>query len=259
MSPAERGALEHIEPMVVDSRSLASQLTARLRGLITSGALGGGIQLPTEAELAERFRVGRTTVREALKQLESEGTVVVRRGRGRFVSTAPVLHRPITRLESVTQLLAGYGYEVENRILSADTRAPNAEEQEQLRLREGAAVFSLERVRVHAGEALIYSVDVLPAARLEPIQHIDWTGSLGDVLEAKRLDPVMSVTTIRATQLDPKIAAACGTDPNLPWLLMIQLNLLEDGSPIIYSHDYHRGDRFSFDVRRHSEDAPTRH
>ena len=40
MQPAEPDAFESIEPMVVDSRSLASQLTARLRELITSGALG---------------------------------------------------------------------------------------------------------------------------------------------------------------------------------------------------------------------------
>ena len=57
--------------------------------------------------------------------------------------------------------------------------------------------------------------------------------------------------------LDPAIGATCGIDPGTPWLLMIQLNLLDDGSPIIYSHDYHRGDRFSFDVRRHAEhEAP---
>jgi GntR family transcriptional regulator len=256
MSATEPDAFERVEPMVVDGRSLANQLTARLRELISSGVLGGGAQLPTETELAERFRVGRTTVREALKQLENEGAVVVRRGRGRFVSTVPVLHRPITRLESVTKLLAGYGYDVQNRVLHARRRAPSDDEQEQLRLRKGADVFSLERIRLHADEALIYSVDVLPAERLEPLQHVDWTGSLGDVLSAKRLLPLMSVTTIRAAQLEPEIAAACGTDPGLPWLLMIQLNLLEDGSPIIYSHDYHRGDRFSFDVRRHAEDMP---
>jgi GntR family transcriptional regulator len=256
MQPAEPDAFERIEPMVVDSRSLASQLTARLRELITSGALGGGAQLPTEPELAERFRVGRTTVREALKQLENEGAVIVRRGRGRFVSTVPVLHRPITRLESVTKLLAGYGYDVQNRVLTAETRPPTPEEKEQLRLRDGASVFSLERLRLHADEPLIYSVDVLPAEKLN-ISENDWNGSLAEVLAAKGLLAVMSATTIQAALLDPAIAATCGIDPGTPWLLMIQLNLLDDGSPIIYSHDYHRGDRFSFDVRRHAEhEAP---
>jgi GntR family transcriptional regulator len=253
MTAPQRNAFEHIKPVVVDSRSLASQLAARLRELIVGGSLAGGTQLPTEAELAERFRVARTTVREALKQLENEGSVVVRRGRGRFVSSMPVLHRPITRLESVTDLLASYGYEVENRVLSAETRVPSAEESERLRLPDGGLVFALERLRLHADEPLIYSVDVLPAEYVDSSPSSDWQGSLMDVLSAMHLRPVTAATTIRAARLDPAVAAACDTDPALPWLLMIQLNLLEDGSPIIYSHDYHRGDRFSFDLLRRSE------
>ncbi len=149
--------------MVVDSRSLASRLKDRLRELILDGSLSAGAQLPTEPELAGHFRVSRATVREALKQLENEGTVIVRRGRGRFVSSAPVLRRPITRLESVTALLASHGYEVENRVLSAAAHRPTAEEPECLRLASADQVFRLERLRLHDGEPLIYSVDVLPA------------------------------------------------------------------------------------------------
>jgi GntR family transcriptional regulator len=249
MTSAEPDAFE---PIVVDSRSLPNQLTARLRALINDGSLPGGVQLPTETELAERLRVGRTTVREALKQLENDGTVVVRRGRGRFVSTMPVLRRPITRLESVTELLASYGYEVENRVVSAGTRPATAEERERLRLREGADVFALQRLRLHGGEALIYSVDVLPADVIGVSDRSGWDGSLISALPAS-MWPVMSATTISAAHLDPAIAAICEVDPALPWLLMVQLNLLEDGSPIIYSHDYHRGDRFSFDVLRRAE------
>jgi GntR family transcriptional regulator len=255
---SEPDALDSLEPVVVDSRSLADQLSSRIRVLITSGALGGGDQLPTEAELADHFRVARTTVREALKQLENDGSVVVRRGRGRFVSSVPVLHRPITRLESVTKLLAGYGYDVQNKVLSAERRPASAEEAGQLRLREDAMVFALERVRLHADEPLIYSVDVLPADKLGNTERVDWSGSLAAVLTERQLLAVTAATTISATLLSPAAAAACGTDPAMPWLLMIQLNLMADGSPIIYSHDYHRGDRFSFDVRRHSDQASAR-
>ena len=79
------GVFENVTPMVVDSRSLASRLKDRLRQLILDGSLSAGAHLPTEPELADHFRVSRATVREALKQLENEGTVIVRRGRGRFV------------------------------------------------------------------------------------------------------------------------------------------------------------------------------
>ena len=239
--------------MVVDTRSLPSRLTGHLRELILDGSLAAGTQLPTEPELAVRFRVSRATVREALKQLENEGTVVVRRGRGRFVSNAPVLRRPITRLESVTELLASHGYQVENRVLSAAVAAPTADETQRLRLPPAAEVFRLERLRLHDGEPLIYSVDVLPAAHVSDPEGTDWSGSLFATLAARGLAPVTSVATIRAAHLPAGAAAACGTDPALPWLLMVQLNLRTDGTPVIYSHDYHRGDRFSFDLLRRAD------
>lgn len=50
-------------------------LSADLRRRIVDGSLRQGDALPTEAELAERFGVHRSTVREGLRQLEQEGLV----------------------------------------------------------------------------------------------------------------------------------------------------------------------------------------
>lgn len=246
-------AFARVTPMVIDGRPLASQLTDRLRELIADGSLPAGAQLPTEPELAGRFRVGRTTVREALKQLENEGSVVVRRGRGRFVSSAPALRRPITRLESVTELLASHGYAVQNRVLSAAVHTPNADEREQLRLGPADQVLRLARLRLHDGDPLIYSVDVLRAEHAGHPQGTDWQGSLWDILAARGLRPTSSVATIRAALLPDSALSACRIDPAVPWLLMVQVNLLADGTPVVYSHDYHRGDRFSFDLLRRAD------
>lgn len=48
-------------------------LSADLRRRIVDGSLAQGAALPTEADLAERFGVHRSTVREGLRQLEQEG------------------------------------------------------------------------------------------------------------------------------------------------------------------------------------------
>ena len=59
----------------------AGELVANeLRRRIVTGELGPGDQLPTEGQLAEQFQVARTSVREALRILESEGLVSIRRG-----------------------------------------------------------------------------------------------------------------------------------------------------------------------------------
>ncbi|HTY73812.1 MAG TPA: GntR family transcriptional regulator [Actinomycetes bacterium] len=246
-------SLEHVAPMVADPRSLAAQLADRIRQAIVDGTFGRGEQLPSEERLCEVFRVGRTTVREALKELQSEGVVQVRRGRGRFVSSLPPVQRPITRLESVTDMLAAQGYTVVNRLLAQYTRRASADERANLRLGPEDDVVHLERLRLAQGEPLIYSVDVVPAQLLGPAGDKEWEGSLFVALERLGLTPTASVSTFRASLLPPAAQQACGLDPSLPWLLMVQLNLTDEGIPVIFSHDYHRGDRFSFEVLRRAE------
>jgi GntR family transcriptional repressor for pyruvate dehydrogenase complex len=63
-------------------------LAQRLLGLIASGEIAGGAALPSERELVERYGVGRSSVREALRTLESKG-LIHQRGKGRFVAAEP--------------------------------------------------------------------------------------------------------------------------------------------------------------------------
>jgi len=64
------------------SEAIAGQLIR----LIMDGRLKAGDQLPTESELAKQFRVGRGSVREALKALCVVGLVRVERGKGTFIN-----------------------------------------------------------------------------------------------------------------------------------------------------------------------------
>jgi GntR family transcriptional repressor for pyruvate dehydrogenase complex len=72
----------------------------QIRQLIKDGRLRAGDQLPSERELSETFKVSRTSVREALRALESQGLVVSRTGTGNFVADLPVesLVGPLARL-----------------------------------------------------------------------------------------------------------------------------------------------------------------
>lgn len=55
---------------------------------IVSGEIKPGVQLPTEQDLAQQFGVNRSTVREAIRQLEQEG-LVERQGSKRLHVTMP--------------------------------------------------------------------------------------------------------------------------------------------------------------------------
>jgi GntR family transcriptional regulator, transcriptional repressor for pyruvate dehydrogenase complex len=65
---------------------LTDMLVARILGLVTTGNLKPGDQLPAERRMAETFDVSRPTLREALRALAVLGVVEVRHGGGVFVS-----------------------------------------------------------------------------------------------------------------------------------------------------------------------------
>ena len=65
---------------------LIEQVVARLRELIDSNRYSPGERLPSERSLSEDLRVGRSTIREALRTLEALGMIELRQGRGAFVS-----------------------------------------------------------------------------------------------------------------------------------------------------------------------------
>lgn len=63
----------------------AEKVILALRTAITSGALPAGAQIRQE-EIATQYAVSRMPVREAFRQLEAEGLLVVYPGRGAFVN-----------------------------------------------------------------------------------------------------------------------------------------------------------------------------
>jgi GntR family transcriptional repressor for pyruvate dehydrogenase complex len=66
------------------------EVVSQIHDLVRKGQFKAGDQLPSERELAETFRVSRTSVREALRALETQGLVVSRTGTGNFVADLPI-------------------------------------------------------------------------------------------------------------------------------------------------------------------------
>lgn len=70
---------------------IVSQVEARIKELIVSKKYTEGMKLPTENELCQSMKVGRGTVREALRLLQAKGLVEIKPGRGAFVAAKQVV------------------------------------------------------------------------------------------------------------------------------------------------------------------------
>ena len=72
--------------MIIQKKSLADMVAEQLRQQISEGVYTIGDKLPTEPELMKTFKVGRSSIREAVKLLVNMGVVQVRQGAGTFVA-----------------------------------------------------------------------------------------------------------------------------------------------------------------------------
>jgi GntR family transcriptional repressor for pyruvate dehydrogenase complex len=79
----ERDILVDFKP--IKAKKIYEEVVEQIRQLMTGGALKPGDKLLPERELAERLRVSRASVREAIKALEMMGFVEIRPGDGTFV------------------------------------------------------------------------------------------------------------------------------------------------------------------------------
>jgi GntR family transcriptional regulator len=238
----------------VDRRSLALQLRDRIWEMIQEGTYRPGEKVPPEQELAARFGVSRATVREALRILQEERVILSRHGIGHFVAPDPssVLSEEITRLKSVTELAHERGLTIGTYVLSLREETPEEGVREHLNLESGETAVVLERVRLAQGEPIIYSVDVFPRRIVVgELCPEEFAGSLLAVMEGKwnaRL--AYSKTLISAVNLDPSLSQRIGAPDRVAWILMEQVNYDAQDRPLLYSKDYHRGDKFQFRVLR---------
>lgn len=80
-----RAGAKSVYKLVRTSR-LYEQIVQQIEDSILKGDLKAGDQLPAERELAQRFGVSRTAVREAVKALREKGLVEAYSGRGTFIT-----------------------------------------------------------------------------------------------------------------------------------------------------------------------------
>ena len=80
---------------------LYSQIVNIVKRNLSAGMLAAGELLPSEAELCRAYNVSRSTVRQAIGILETDGLVVRKQGRGTFVA-APKVRRRTENVYSFT-------------------------------------------------------------------------------------------------------------------------------------------------------------
>src|SRR6266496_5274589 len=96
---------------------LYHQLSQLLRTAIEQGTYHPGDRLPSEPELIREYGVSRITVRQALDELEAEGRVVRRHGKGTYVAE-PRIEQELVRLTDFVEDMQQAGQHPSSRVLA---------------------------------------------------------------------------------------------------------------------------------------------
>lgn len=104
----------------IDAVPLYRQIKQRLLAEIGEGTYVEGGLLPTESQLCDIYGVSRITVRRAISELQDEGVLEKRPGKGTFVSVQRIV-TSLVKLNGFTETYSALGADPHNQLLSIET------------------------------------------------------------------------------------------------------------------------------------------
>jgi len=230
---------------------LARQITEDLRRRIVAGEFSPGSRLPSEAELCERYRVSRVTVRTAAKSLESQGLVDIRHGSGMFVvDFGGQIRSGLQELRSITETIEELGLDAKVRRISLTRRQADENECARLDVNVNDEVVAVHREILADGEVVAISIDAIPGNLVPASEDVSLgNGSVFAVLDRIGLTPIRALAEIHAVRgSDVPIAEDHVADELL--ILLDQVHYDRSGEPVAYSKTYFVEGRFQFVILR---------
>lgn len=222
-------------------RQLADILLEKIR----SGEYPVGSRIPSEPALAETYRIGRPTARQATDQLVQRGVLIRRRGAGTFVQSDP----KEVDLFSFAGTIASFrskGLSISTRILEQTRLTEIREDYENPFSLKTAFFFS--RLSTVDGTPVLLEDMYLDPNLFPGIDRIDLSErSLSQVVDEQYyMRPVGGKQTFRISTMDDRRASSLGVVCETPILLVKRYLDFEQAESAVFSELYCRTDRFIF-------------
>ena len=215
-----------------------SPLYQQIKGLITqsleSGEWRPGEIIPSEVELAARYKVSQGTVRKAIDELAAENLLVRRQGKGTFVAT----HNEDRAQFRFLRLLADDGAEhphVSKLLECRRMRAP-AEIARQLELKPADPVVQIKRLLQFDGVTTVFDEIWLPGAVFRGLTFerlSEYKGPMYAMFETEfGTRMIRASEKIRAVAAEPAVAGLLGVPEGFPLLSVDRVSFTYGDRPV---------------------------
>ena len=153
------------------------QLLDILRDIINQGEWQLGEQLPGEHSLCETYEVSRTVVRQALRELELEGLIYRRKGKGSFVAEPKISGGLAQKLTGFYQDMEERGTRPISQVLKQAVVPASAKVAQELKIDLGTPVVELQRLRFVENEPIVLVTSYLPHKLCPGLENARWLGA----------------------------------------------------------------------------------
>jgi GntR family transcriptional regulator len=230
--------LKSVRSSLEDEAPSFSPLYQQIKGLITRSLQAGewrpGDAIPSEMELAARFKVSQGTVRKAIDELAAGNLLVRRQGKGTFVSThaeEKVQYRFLRLTSDSRKTLRATRHVIDCRRL----RAP-AEVAQQLALRAGAPVLLVRRMLSFDDRPVVLDDIWLPGTPFKGLtaeRLREYRGPMYAFFEEEfGVRMIRAEEKIRAVAAPPDAAGLLGVAEGAPLLSVERLSLTYADQPV---------------------------
>jgi GntR family transcriptional regulator len=215
-----------------------SPLYQQIKALITQGLESGewkpGEMIPSEVELAARYKVSQGTVRKAIDELAADNLLVRRQGKGTFVAT----HNEDRVQFRFLRLLPEDGdlHPHVSRLLECRRLRAPAEIARQLDLKPADPVVCIKRLLQFDGETTVFDEIWLPGAVFRGLtaeRLADYKGPLYAMFETEfGTRMIRASEKIRAVGADDAVAELLGVVPGSPLLSVERVSYTYGDRPV---------------------------
>ncbi|MCL2842570.1 MAG: GntR family transcriptional regulator [Oscillospiraceae bacterium] len=224
------------------------QLMDSLFAQMEDGSLPEEAKLPSERELCDIYAVSRTTVRQAMQELEKDGYVNIYKGRGTYVA-AKRLNQEMSGLYSFTESMKQLGKTISTKLVTFEQIKCDERIARKMQCAVGTEIFRFTRVRYADNEPMLIVTTHLPCSRFPGFDAENLTtGSLYSMMVDTH-----NVTFSKVRETLQSVRVRNGEDTLLQVehdapCMKIDRYSFEKDTPIEYAVGIARGDKFEYHV-----------
>ncbi len=210
----------------------------QIKVLLTQSLIGGewrpSEMIPSEIELARRYKVSQGTVRKAIDALATENILIRRQGKGTFVAThnAEGMKLRFLRLTSVD----GQKELLKNEFISCAKGKADVRMGQILDLKAGASTIEIKRLLTFSGRPLIYDHIVVPANAFKGLNGVrvdENKGSMYSMYESEfGVRMVRAEERLKAVAAAGEVATALGLNSGEPLLSIERVSFTYGDKPM---------------------------